>query len=171
MIEVTLRPIADAIARVRIVPLAPTSVPATSSSTLPSTSPDAATVSPVNAFSSEMTIGTSAPPTGSTSSTPATRPSTSSTSTRDERVPVATTKPPLARAPASTSPMTIGWPGNVIGRVGISSCSFANVMHEPENETAPTSTVNAIARSGPRASRSAAARAARPARPHRRRRR
>ena len=42
--------------------------------------------------------------------------------------------------------MTIGWPRNVSGRVGMSSCSFANVMHDPENETPPTSTVNAIAR-------------------------
>ena len=75
----TLRPIADAIARVRIVPDAPTSVPATTSSTLPSTRPDAATARPVNALSSEITIGTSAPPTGSTSSTPAASPSASST--------------------------------------------------------------------------------------------
>ncbi len=31
--------------------------------------------------------------------------------------------------------MTTGWPGNVIGRVGISSCSFANVIADPANET------------------------------------
>ena len=37
MMPVTLRPIAAAIARVRMVPLAPTRVPATISSTLPST--------------------------------------------------------------------------------------------------------------------------------------
>ena len=42
--------------------------------------------------------------------------------------------------------MTIGWPGNVIGRVGISSWSFAKVIAEPENETAPTMTVKATAR-------------------------
>ena len=60
----TVRPMALAIAIVRIVPLAPTSVPAMSSSTLPSTRPDAATASPVKALSSEITIGTSAPPIG-----------------------------------------------------------------------------------------------------------
>ncbi len=70
----TERPIAAAISRVRIVPEAPTRVPATSSSVLCSTKPPAATVSPVKAFSSEMTIGTSAPPTGSTSITPRARP-------------------------------------------------------------------------------------------------
>ena len=86
----TLRPMADAMARVRMVPEAPTSVPATTSSTLPSTRPDAATARPVNALSSEITIGTSAPPTGSTSSTPATRPSTSST-TASQADPVTTT--------------------------------------------------------------------------------
>ena len=60
--------------------------------------------------------------------------------------PVATTKPPLTRAPARTRPMTTGWPGKTIGRVGMSSWSLANVMHDPENETAPTSTVKATAR-------------------------
>ena len=62
---------------VRIVPLAPTSVPATSSRTLPRTTPDAATASPVKAFSREITIGTSAPPTGNTRSKPAASPRTS----------------------------------------------------------------------------------------------
>ena len=65
---------AFAIAMVRIVPLAPTRVPAISSSTFASTRPDAATASPVKALSSEITIGTSAPPIGSTSSTPRARP-------------------------------------------------------------------------------------------------
>ena len=70
----TVRPMALAIAIVRIVPLAPTSVPAISSRTFARTRPDAATASPVKALSSEITIGTSAPPIGRTSSTPSTRP-------------------------------------------------------------------------------------------------
>ncbi len=140
----TLRPIAEAMARVRMVPDAPTSVPATTSSTLPSTRPDAATARPVKALSSEITIGTSAPPTGSTSSTPATRPSASST-TASHPAPVKTTETAAPIAASSTRPMIAGSPGNTTGRVVMSSCSFAKVTSEPENEIAPTSSVNTIA--------------------------
>ena len=55
--------IAFAINWVSNVPDAPTRVPATMSSVIRSTAPLAATARPVNAFSSEMTTGTSAPPT------------------------------------------------------------------------------------------------------------
>ena len=59
--------------RVRIVPDAPTSVPATISSWLFSVNPAIATASPVYAFSSEITTGMSAPPIGITRATPKTR--------------------------------------------------------------------------------------------------
>ena len=38
-------------------------------------------------------------------------------------------------------------PGRITGRVVITSCSFRKVITEPENETEPTSTVNAVASS------------------------
>ncbi len=52
------------------MPDAPTSIPLTISTLLCRTKPVAAAASPVNAFSSEMTTGMSAPPIGSTNSTP-----------------------------------------------------------------------------------------------------
>ena len=51
-------------------PDAPTSAPAMISAQLPMTKPAMATAVPVNAFSSEMTTGMSAPPIGSTIVTP-----------------------------------------------------------------------------------------------------
>ena len=58
--------IASAISLVRIPPDAPTSAPATISAQFPMTNPAIATAVPVNAFSSEITTGMSAPPIGST---------------------------------------------------------------------------------------------------------
>ena len=142
---VTPRPIAAAITSVRMVPLAPTRVPATTSSTLPSTMPDAATAMPVNALSREITIGTSAPPTGNTSSSPTPRLSTSST-VAQSGLPVAITKPPAVTEAARVAVITQRIPGNTSGRVEINSCSLATVTAEPEKDTAPTSIVNTIAR-------------------------
>ncbi len=62
--------IASAICLVRIEPDAPTSMPATISAVLSSARPAAAALRPVNAFSVEITTGMSAPPIGSTASTP-----------------------------------------------------------------------------------------------------
>ena len=62
--------IAFDMSRVRMVPEAPTSVPATMRSWLSRTKPAAATARPVNAFRSEMTTGMSAPPIGMTSAMP-----------------------------------------------------------------------------------------------------
>ena len=64
--------IATAIRFVRIVPDAPTIIPATISAGLFSATPVAAAESPVNAFSSEITTGMSAPPIGSTTRLPRT---------------------------------------------------------------------------------------------------
>ena len=58
------------IIRVSSVPDAPTSAPETISRSLCSTKPEAAAAMPVNELSSEMTTGMSAPPIGSTKSTP-----------------------------------------------------------------------------------------------------
>ncbi len=62
---------ASAISLVRIAPAAPTSPPAMISGVLPRTNPAIATAVPVNALSSEITTGMSAPPIGRVSSTPA----------------------------------------------------------------------------------------------------
>ena len=53
-----------------MLPDAPTSAPATISAQLAMTKPAMATAVPVNAFSSEITTGMSAPPIGSTIITP-----------------------------------------------------------------------------------------------------
>ena len=62
--------IASAISLVRMPPDAPTSAPAMISAQFPMTKPAIATAVPVNAFSSEITTGMSAPPIGSTIITP-----------------------------------------------------------------------------------------------------
>ncbi len=62
--------IARLIIMVRNVPEAPTSIPLTMRTLLSSSKPVAATARPVNAFSSEITTGMSAPPIGSTNRTP-----------------------------------------------------------------------------------------------------
>ena len=64
--------IASAIRLVRIEPEAPTMMPPTISATLSSAMPAAAADRPVNAFSSEITTGMSAPPIGSTNMLPST---------------------------------------------------------------------------------------------------
>ena len=62
--------IARPIRSVSIVPEAPTSIPLTISTLFSSSKPVAAAARPVNAFRSEITTGMSAPPIGSTKSTP-----------------------------------------------------------------------------------------------------
>src|SRR5207237_1318180 len=70
MMLVSDRFIASAMSLVRMLPDAPTSAPATISAQLAMTNPAIATAVPVNALSSEMTTGMSAPPIGSTIITP-----------------------------------------------------------------------------------------------------
>ena len=85
-----------------------------------STYPPAATVRPVNAFNSEMTIGTSAPPTGSTKSTP--NNNESPAKTRRGVVPSEfTTQPALTKVPAKVAAITKRPPGKTTGRVVMSS--------------------------------------------------
>ncbi len=72
MIAGTERFMALAIRLVRIEPEAPTIMPATISAVLSSAIPVAAADRPVNAFSSEITTGMSAPPIGSTTMFPST---------------------------------------------------------------------------------------------------
>ncbi|GAB3888477.1 hypothetical protein GCM10029964_056190 [Kibdelosporangium lantanae] len=96
-----------------------------------------ATAVPVNALSSEMTTGMSAPPMGSTMVTPnasAARISRSSAvrlagSITSQVMPVAKTSP--------SRTLTGRAPGNTMGRLGIRPCSLPAATSDPANVTTP----------------------------------
>src|SRR6266542_2440033 len=96
-------------------------------------------------------MGTSAPPTGSTNSTPT---SSDTATVAVASAPAGPPAPPTAytaaaspTATAASPPNTYGPPGNVTGRPVISSCSFTNVSADPLNDTEPTTSVNSAATS------------------------
>ena len=129
---------ASAICCVRIVPDAPTIMPATISAMLSSAMPAAAAVRPVKALSVEMTTGMSAPPIGSTNVLPRIAALTSSSDEQHLVVRAgehrdAATRP---RSPSSAT-LRIAPPGIFIGLPLISSWSLANAMFEPQNEIEP----------------------------------
>ena len=98
----------------------------------------------MNAFNNEITIGTSAPPTGRTKSTP--KASASAPIIRRGAVPSELiTQPAVPSTPTKVPAITKRPPGKTTGRVVMSSWSFKNVMIEPENETQPTITVKTVA--------------------------
>ncbi|CAB4731875.1 unannotated protein [freshwater metagenome] len=103
----------------------------------------------MKALSSEITIGTSAPPTGNTNRTPnrSERPAKTSSGVVP---PLAITQPEVPSAPAKVAAITKRPPGNTTGLVVISSCNFKKVITEPEKETLPTSTVNTVAKTSPK---------------------
>ena len=130
---------------VRIVPDAPTSIPATIIAVLSSARPAAAAESPVSAFSSEITTGMSAPPMGSTTITPSTAASTSSPTIHSSAPPIAADVAHAA-APASSSRFTACWARpNPSGRPGRISWSLPNATSEPQNDTEPTTAPNSEA--------------------------
>ncbi len=91
-----------------------------------------------------MTIGTSAPPTGNTKSTPKRRASpaiTASDVLPNEWI----THSAEPRVPRRVAAMTKRPPGNTTGRVVIISCNLRKVTIDPENETHPTITVKTVA--------------------------
>ena len=97
----------------------------------------------MKAFSSEITIGTSAPPTGSTKRTP--KISERAASIRRGVVPISTTtQTQTPRTAARVAAITNLPPAKTTGRVVINSCNFIKVMMEPLNETQPTTTVNTV---------------------------
>ena len=120
-----------AIISVSSVPDAPTSMPATIRTLFSSSKPPAATARPVNAFSSEITTGMSAPPIGSTKRTPKSAAAAISTQSSHSAWTPATSARPAARPPRNTSAFPTFCPGYVIGRPPISSCSFAKAIIEP----------------------------------------
>ena len=141
----TERFIALAIRLVRIVPEAPTIIPATISAVLLSAIPVAAADRPVNAFSSEITTGMSAPPIGSTTMFPSTAAASRipTMNSACECVPAASTIA-LTTQIANSTPLMIVWPGSLIGLPGRISWSFPNAMFEPQNETDPTIAANSV---------------------------
>ncbi len=104
------RPMAALISRVRIMPEAPTRVPATINSALSSTNPDAATARPVNEFNSEIRTGTSAPPMGSTKITPSTSDSPRMIQT-NAMFPVTSARMIITAMATPTSALMTCWPG------------------------------------------------------------
>ena len=94
------------------VPDAPTSMPLTISTLFESSNPVAAAARPVNAFSSEITTGMSAPPIGSTNRTPK---SERTADHRPEQPALLGTRQDRDAARrgtgASTAAFTIFWPG------------------------------------------------------------
>ena len=79
-----------------------------------------------------MTIGTSAPPTGSTSSTPSSSPTSAEHDADPHRRRRTTSTHRRARARRAARRRTAtGRPGKTTGRVVISSCSLAKVTSEP----------------------------------------
>ena len=98
----------------------------------------------MKAFSNEITIGTSAPPTGSTNKIPkaSERPASTSSGVVPSDVTTQPAHPSVARrVPAITNLP----PAKTTGRVVINSCSFRKVTIDPENEVEPTMTVNTVA--------------------------
>jgi hypothetical protein len=87
-----------------------------------------------------MTIGTSAPPTGSTNSTPTVKLINANATVTQAGAPNGNHTPPATVAISRAANMA-GRPGKTKGRPVISSCSRAKATMEPENATAPTSTV------------------------------
>ena len=140
--EAIERFMALAIWSVRIVPLAPTSMPATIKAVLSSATPAAAALSPVKAFRVEMTTGMSAPPIGSTASTPSAPAATSRTMKTSSLSEPATITTPAAMAMISSAPLMNTPPGSFSGLPEMSSCSLPKAMFEPQKEIDPTIAAN-----------------------------
>ena len=125
------------------MPDAPTIIPATIIAVLLSAIPVAAADRPVNAFSSEITTGMSAPPIGSTIAFPRIAAATRipRMNSACECVPAASTTA-LTTVINSSTPLMIDCPGSLIGRPGRISWSLPNAMFDPQNEIEPMIAAN-----------------------------
>ncbi len=115
----------------RIRPEAPSSAPAVMSSLFSMTKPIATAARPAYEFSSEMTVGMSAPPIGSTSSTPKASASTMSAGNRYVRLGSIINMTAITTAAASSVKLMTFCPRYTIGRVGITSCSLPAATRLP----------------------------------------
>src|SRR5215470_10806738 len=134
---------ASAISLVKIPPDAPTRAPAMISAQLPITNPAMATAVPVNAFSSEITTGMSAPPIGMTIDIPNASDATITIQSAGNPG-VDITYPPAASPSAASSRLTARAPRNVTGADVITPCSLPAAMIDPENVTEPMITSSSV---------------------------
>ena len=101
---------------------------------------------PVNALSNEMTTGMSAPPIGSTNSTPkASAPRMIATSSASFSTPATIAIAEAEEHRQQDARLPYFWPGYVIGRPVISSWSFAKATMLPANDTEPMSAERTMA--------------------------
>ena len=120
-------------------------MPATISAVLSSAMPVAAALRPVNAFSSEMTTGMSAPPIGSTTKLPSSAAATQHADDQELVVlePAAMATRAGRRRPRAAARLTNCCAGpSLIGRPGRISCSLPNAMFEPQKEIEPMIAAN-----------------------------
>ncbi len=135
--------IASAISLVKMPPDAPTSAPATIRAQLPMTKPAMATAVPVNAFSSEITTGMSAPPIGSTIITPNAS-DASTTMSSAGRLAVVSMKAAVPMATTASPTLIRRLPLKMIGWPLMKPCSLPAAMIDPENVTEPMSTSSRV---------------------------
>ena len=136
--------IASAISLVRIPPDAPTRAPATIRAQLLMTMPAMATAVPVNAFSSEMTTGMSAPPIGRTIITPNASEASAITS-RAAWLAVVSMNTAVPRMTTPRTMLSSRLPRKTIGCPPITPCSLPAAMSEPEKVTQPMITSSRVA--------------------------
>ena len=135
--------IAVAIRLVRIVPEAPTIIPATIKAGLSSAIPVAAAERPVKALSIEITTGMSAPPIGSTTALPSRAATISMPMNSSSECAPATRSMPAASARINSTRLTTCWAEpKEIGRPGMISWSLPKAMLEPQKEIEPTIAAN-----------------------------
>ncbi len=139
--------IALAIRLVRMVPDAPTIMPATIMAVLFSARPAAAADRPVRALSNEITTGISAPPMGSTTIRPRMPASTSTAIIHSCEAPPSAALMPMNAAAAIEPTSSSRFSGccslpRPIGRPGRISCSLPNAISEPQNEIEPMIAAN-----------------------------
>ena len=138
---------APAISRVRNVPEAPTSVPATSSSVLDedvAAGGDGQAGERVEQRDDDRHVGAADRQHQQDADEQADQAEHDAEPHRRARGPAA---PTSTTAPIRLPPKSTGRPGKTTGREVISSWSLAKVMIEPANDTAPTRIVNAVATS------------------------
>ncbi|KOV56895.1 hypothetical protein ADL01_41035 [Streptomyces sp. NRRL WC-3618] len=136
----TDRFMAWAICSVRMVPAAPTRAPAMIMAWLSIAKPAMATARPVRALSSDTMTGASAPPIGSTMSTPKVSAASSTISSSTMLCVCRRVRTPAPRATATTATLAARDPGHRMGLPGTMPCNVPAAISEPENVTDPIST-------------------------------
>ena len=142
--EAIERFIALPISTLSIVPAEPTRAPATIMMVLPSANPAIATAIPVQALSSEITTGMSAPPMGRTTSNPTDSADTTRTASGAMPSGVSTDQITARSATATAVASSIRCAGSRIGLPDTKPCSFPAAMSEPVTVTDPIRIPSAV---------------------------